>query len=231
MDFSNIEQDALQNFDDLAANYDDMSSANMDGGVRVIKRASFDLRMTNSAAVPLTFELFNSNNSFTKDLNPALVTDATVTYIPQNSFEGEQAAGVGIVGFNQRGNLLATGAVAYTPVLTVVCPQYTYRGLLEASGFQPFRIYGIRMTTTTDAQIDNDIVHFNSTFLGSKAQNSLSPRTYFKPEQFQSKIVDIACDFRIDRERGLIYTLNAGETVTFNVMIERLEFQRSGNRS
>jgi hypothetical protein len=218
-------QQAANSYDDSAnMNFDDQAQSfagkNPNQPERILQKANFDLTMVNASAEVLTFELFNRLRTFIENRNTALVTSATVTYIPQTSFEGLAAAGVGVVGFTQNGLLRATGAAAAT-ALTVDCPQYTYRGLLLSSGQRPFRIVGIRMTVQNDAQIDNELIHFTANFLGATNRNTISPRTFFNPQQFQTKIVDISCDLPIDDQKGLIYKLNAGETVKFNVLIER----------
>lgn len=218
------ELEASANYDDLASYDPDAQSftgANPNMPARVRQKASFDLTMVNTGAEALTIELFNELKSFVENLNTSIVTSATATYIPQESLEGQNAAGVGIVGYSKLGKLAITGATAYTPVLTVDCPQYTYRGLVKSSGRRPFRIVGIRMTVVNDAQIDNEIVHFTSNFLGASNRNVLSPRTFFNPQQFQTKIVDIQCNFPIDDQKGFYYKINAGETVKWNVLIER----------
>jgi hypothetical protein len=223
--FYDIER-AAQGYDDQAKfNFDDQvegfAGKNPNNPVRVRQKANFDLTMVNASAEVLTFELFNSLRSFIENRNTALVTSAAVLYIPQTSFEGIAAASAaGVVGFTQNGLLRANGA-AGALALTVDCPQYTYRALLKSSGTRPFRIVGIRMTVQNDAQIDNELVHFTANFLGATNRNTISPRTFFNPQQFQTKIVDISCDLPIDDQKGLIYKLNAGETVKFNVLIER----------
>lgn len=216
---------------EASANYDDMSSYDPDASnytgrnpnipVPMKQKASFDLTIVNSGAETLQIELFNELRTFTENLNSSIVTSATALYRPQASITGQQLVGVGVVGFTSLGLLSVTGATAYTSVLTVDCPQYTYRGLMKSSGRRPFRIVGIRMTVTTDGQIDNEIVHFTSNFLGASNRNVLSPRTFFNPQQFQTKIVDIQCNFPIDDQKGFYYKVNAGETVKWNVLIER----------
>lgn len=218
------ELEAASNYDDQA-NYDPnapaFSGPNPNNPRPMRQKASFDLVMNNTGGEDLTIELFNELRTFVENLNPSIVTSATATYIPQSSDEGLQAAGVGIVGYDKNGALVATGATAYTPVISVNCPQYTYRALTKSSGRRPFRIVGIRMTVTTDNQIDNEITHFTSNFLGAQSKNVLSPRTFFNPQQFQTRIVDIQCNFPIDDQKGFYYKVNAGEIVKWNVLIER----------
>jgi hypothetical protein len=216
---------------EASANYDDMASYDPDAQSfsgpnpnipqRTRQKASFDLIMNNTSGEDLTIEIFNELRSFVENLNPSIVTSATATLIPQSSDEGLQAVGVGIVGYDKNGALILTGATPYTPVLSVQCPQYTLRALTKSSGRRPFRIVGIRMTVTTNNQIDNEIVHFTSNFLGASNRNVLSPRTFFNPQQFQTNIVDIQCNFPIDDQKGFYYKINAGELVKWNVLIER----------
>lgn len=217
---------------EASANYDDMSSYDPDAPqftgrnpnipMPMKQKASFDLTMTNTSTTEaLTIELFNELRTFVENLNTSIVTSSTVLYKPQASIGGQQLVGVGVVGYDTLGRLAATGTTAFTSVLTVDCPQYTYRGLVKSSARRPFRIVGIRMTVTTDSQIDNEIVHFTSNFLGASNRNVLSPRTFFNPQQFQTKIVDIQCNFPIDDQKGFLYKLNASEIVKWNVLIER----------
>lgn len=218
------ELEAASNYDDLAnGSYDDQAftGPNPNNPPKARQKASFDLTMVNSGAEALTIELFNDLKKFTENYNAAIVTSATALYKPMLSSTGLQAAGVGVVGYDNLGRLVATGTVAYTPVITVDCPQYTYRALQSSTSLRPFRIVGIRMTVTTDGQIDNEIVHFTQNFLGATTRNTITPRTFFNPQQFQTKIVDIQCNFPIDDQKGFYYKVNAGETVKWNVLIER----------
>ena len=217
------ELEASANYDDQAMSYDpdNFSGRNPNIPTPMKQKASFDLTMTNLTGNVLQIELFNELRSFVENLNSSIVLTANETYIPQNSITGQQKVGIGVIGFDSLGKLAATGAVAYTSTLTVDCPQYTYRALLKSSGRRPFRIVGIRMTVTTDGQIDNEIVHFTSNFLGASNRNVLSPRTFFNPQQFQTKIVDIQCNFPIDDQKGFLYKLNGNEIVKWNVLIER----------
>lgn len=214
---------ALENFDmDGSGGFDDEAASNFGGKKRSLRPASFDLTFTNVTNEAITIELFNYLKSFTHTRRLDIITSATVLNHPLNSFEGLALNRAGCVGFNEAGDLQLTGAAAAVAV-TVKCGQFPYKGVFESSALRSFRIKAVRMTTTTDGQIDNPITHFVQTFLGAKAENQISPRTSFKPDQFQSKIIDIPMDFLIDRERGLTYTINANETVKWNVVIERWE--------
>lgn len=214
--FDNIEESSLGNFDD--GTFDAFAGK---PGQATMSAASFDLTFTNVSGEKIQVELFSQLNTFTKKLRPELVLGGSaITMIPQTSFEGLALAGVGIVGFDKSGSLILTGAGAARE-LTVSCPQLSYNSLLEASGKKKFKITGIRMTVQNDAQIDNEIKIFTSNFLGGKSENSINPRTSFRPDQFQGKIVDIPANWDINGDTGLLYSVNAGETVKWAVTIQR----------
>lgn len=238
MNYRQNEAEAFESFDDEAAQFDDAANSFDDAnnneeadnltGKRPVRKivkkqsASFDISMANPTAEVIKIELFNELNSFVKKLNPSYVA-GTFSYIPANSLEGQTAAGLGVVGFDKNGVLKITSSNVLTVAkASVTCQQFPYSGLMESTVSQPFVITRIRMTVTTDAQIDNEIIWFKSSFLGSTSQNSISPRTYFNPDQQQSKIVDIPARLSIDGTKGLLYALNAGETVKFSITIERV---------
>jgi hypothetical protein len=142
---------------------------------------------------------------------------------PATSLEGiaRIAAGTfGVVGFNEAGNLQIRGGAA-DPSATIGCGEYPYNSLFESTKCLPFAVAYMRMTVTTDAQISNNIYHFQRTFGGAEKVNTIAPRAYFKPNQFQGKIVDIIAPFTIDGEKGLRVSVNAGEVVTFALFIQR----------
>lgn len=205
-------------------------------------KAYFDLIFTNPTAGVLTFELFNFLRSFTRAIRQDLSPNAAVYgYYPLSSREGIEALlnnvvpvgnrtpanesntlSAGFVGFDKTGALILTpdGAYNVATIGKVVCNQTPYSGLLESSSQQPFRITRVRMTTTNDPQISNPIVLFRNSFLGSKSQNEINPRNFFSPNQFQNRIIDVPVDFVINGQSGILYTLNAGETVQWNVEVE-----------
>lgn len=233
MPFENVETAAFENYDDAAQMYD-ADASNFNGPVagqgtnrqaqpaKKRLRSSFDLTIFNGAATPLLVELFNELNSFLKKQRLEFVNGAYL-YLPVTSSPSNLiAVGAGTVGFKENGDLYVRGAANDATQLTVSCAQFPYNGLFEASGKGiGFKIVSIRMTVTSDGQIDNEIVHTKSTFLGARSQNRISPRTFFRPEQFQNKIIDIPVGMVINAEHGIDYLVNAGETVKWNVIIER----------
>ena len=218
----NFDEDELNNFDDEFNAFDDETALNYSGksAKQAPRKASFDLVLKNLTAAQIKFELFNAISSFTTRQRLDLVLQQAVSLIPLTSLDGVLAAGAGVVGYNLKGDLVATGAGAAV-ALQVSCAQKSYRSLVEWSISHPFTIDAVRMTVQTPGQIDNQIVHFKETVLGGSTQNTITPRTSFRPDQFQSSIIDIPMNFGIDGEKGLVYTLNANETVTWNVIITR----------
>lgn len=207
------------NFDNFDPAIQDSFNGFDSGQTAVQQRqpAYFDLRFVSTANVALTVELFNQLRSFAKILNANYVV-ANFAYTPFATSEGA-TVGQNVI-WMQNGDLRITSAADASGHIVLSCSTFPYRGLLESSNVNPFRITRIRMTTTTDAQIDNNIVHFSNSFVGGNTTNSINPRTYFNPSQFQGKIVDIPLNLVIDQQKGLQYIINAGETVQWNVQVE-----------
>jgi len=228
--FENLEQEAFNSYDEAAAMYDaaadNATGPAAAGAKRMIApkpvRSNFDLTFVNNAAVALNIEIFNQLDSFLKKQRLEWVNGA-YTYLPLSLSPNNLIAnGQGTVGYQTDGSLYVRGADSGATQLTVSCQQYSMKGLNEASAQgRGFRIVRIRQTSTTDSQIDNEIIWTKKTFLGSKSSNRISPRTFFRPEQFQTKIVDITVPLLINAERGIEYKVNAGETVKWNITIER----------
>ena len=246
MNFDDLEDQA--NFSSFDPDFYDPAADNYSGQAPVSKipqrvkgKAYFDLVFKNEGTGDVkTFELFNYLRSFTRMLKADAVT-GTYGYQPLSTREGLEAlinnvvpvgnrtpanesntSAAGFVGFDNTGALIITptGAFAAATVAKLSCNQYPYSGLLESSSRFPFRITRVRLTVTADAQISNPIVLFRNNFLGAKSQNEINPRNFFNPNQFQTKIIDVPIDFDINGNSGLLYNVNDGETVSWNVEIE-----------
>lgn len=186
------------------------------------QKMQVNITITNSTAAKLQIELFSAFKSITNYLKTEYV-NGNYAFHPATSLEGiaRIAAGTaGVVGFSENGNLVVQGA-AVDPTLTVGCGEYPYVSFFESTKVLPFSCSYFRYTVTTDAQISNNIYSFESTFGGAEKSNVINPRAFFKPNQFQSKIVDIIAPFSIDGEKGLRLYVEAGETVTFALFIQR----------
>ena len=125
----------------------------------------------------------------------------------------------GSVSFTQNGDLTIKGG-AGDPVITISSITYPYKSLLDMSAFQPFIIKLIRLSVTTDSQLNNGINLFRNTHFNNIESNQVSPRQFFNPNQFQGKIVDIPLNYLIDSESGLLYIIEAGETVKMNMLVQ-----------
>lgn len=187
------------------------------------QKMQVNVSMRNNAAVNLTFELFNWMNSFTKILNPNYV-NGHWAYIPVLSYEGlalaVASAGDGTVGFNAAGSVEIRGNHGVPDGSGIIaCSTNPYSAFFEASSIIPFNVAFVRMTFTTDAQIDNEMVWFQKTFAGALSQNKVSPRSYFKPNQFQSLIVDVTAGWPVGIDSGINILVNAGENLRYALFI------------
>lgn len=218
------------NFDPmLAGKFNNATGDGADAGSSVAsarpgQKMQVNLSLINNAAVELTFELFSFLDSYTRRLKQEYQT-GNYLYIPLTSREGILAtAGPGAtgktVGFNQLGTLEIRGDdTVPNPIGTIGCGEIAYASFFEASGITPFSVTGIRYTVTTDNQIDNNIVYFSKSYSGGEKQNPISPRSFFRPNQFQPLTLDLTVAFDIGIDTGLRVKLLASEQVKFALFI------------
>lgn len=190
-----------------------------------------NITLNNPALVGITFELFNWLTSFTRVLNPVYVTGAYLM-VPLATFEGFarfKAGTGGTVGFNANGDLAMHGNDA-TPdaIPTIGCQEVAYNSFFEASSIAPFQVAYFRYTVNTSAQINNIITWFQKTFSGGQQSNTISPRAYFKPTQFQDFVIDITVAFTIGLDSGLKVLVNTLEQPQFSLFIEMWTVQGIG---
>lgn len=184
------------------------------------QKMQINLTITNATAQLITTELFSALDSITTRKKPELAI-GNYSMIPLLTFEGlSQVALANTAGFNQAGNLELRGN-AGDPKLTVGCGEYPYSSLFESTKTLPFQISFIRLTVDTDNQIDNQITWFKRTFGGKTETNTVSPRAYFKPNQFQGKTIDILVELDIDSESGILYPVRPTESARFSLFIQR----------
>lgn len=190
-----------------------------------------NVSLNNLTALNLKVELFNWLTSFTRVLNP-VYAQGNYAMIPLLTFEGlaRTIAGTGgTVGFSDNGNLVIHGNdVTPDPLFTIGCQEVAYSSFFEASSISPFQVAYFRYTVKTDAQIDNIITWFQKTFSGGLQQNTISPRAYFKPTQFQDFVIDITVQFTIGIDSGLFLVVNTLENVRFSLFIEMWTVQGIG---
>ncbi len=200
----------------------DAGAASVVTSAKVGQKMQFNVTLNNPAAVPLTLELFNYLNSYTRILNQTYVS-GTYKYIPLLTFEGWTAhagANGGTVGFSDNGDLQVRGdTAAADPSATIGCSEIGYSGLFEASGITPFAVSFIRFSCETSAQINKPLIWFRKTYSGGEETNNVVPKAYFKPTQFQNFIIDITVSMDFGIDKGLRTIVLAGESVVLSFFV------------
>ena len=203
--------------------------------------AQFDITLNATACTQNhNIELFNSQNSIEKFINNTSnsglqpVGGGHVFNVRDNTNTGAVGLamyGIGIydygtgtalndvVYYDAQGNLVYNYNVTSSDDLVISCKQIPYRSLVTYSERGSFKVNKMRMKFSTSGQINNDITHQTKTFLGSVKTNIISVSSYFRPDQFQSLLVDVPVPFRIDAEKGLLYQLNATENTLINMFV------------
>lgn len=190
------------------------------------QKMQINVTLTNNTLVKQTVELFQWLYSWTKVRKPEYIpSDPNYAMYPMLSYEGlvrtNSNAG-GTVGFNADGDLIVRGddsGMVDDPLVTVGCSEIGYISLFEATSITPFTVAYLRQTVTTSNQIDQVITWFKKTIAGGEEQNKISPRAYFRPNQFQNLTIDITVSFDINIDSGLRLPLLAGESVTLALFI------------
>lgn len=186
------------------------------------QKMQFNITLNNPSAKNLWFEMFCFIDSFIDRLKTEYV-NSTYLYVPLLSLEGLTRHSLthgGVVGFDQNGTLQIQGDLAAAEVSgTIGCGQIAYQGLQKASGITPFTINLIRYTCTTDEQIDNDLIYFTKSYSGGVTANPVTPRSYFKPTQFQNFTIDLPLIVGIDIQSGLKMLVNTGENVRLALFV------------
>lgn len=223
--FENYENNAFDSFDadsfDAGNNfegYDEYGQpAQAKKGYAVNRKTSqVTLTITSDAGtVKSTIELFNFLNSFTR------ITNATYGALTPFDATNNNAANLnGLIYFAKDGSLICQDATGKK--ITIQGTDATYNALYTMTSNSNFVITKIRMTVSDDAQIDNPITHFRKTALGIFKQNVINPRSYFNPNQFQPKIIDIPLNQPIDAEHGLFLAINSGQTVSLSLFLKEV---------
>ena len=191
--------------------------------------------ISGGTATDILTEIFNQQNSFTRFQN--VLSDGSVNQIvnPVDATYGLTALGSSSVTslvkgvtanpgfyayFDQYGNLIVSEVQAVGAAnvivnrLTISCKQTNMRSLMEYTGKGSMRIDRMQLNYATDAQINNDFSYFQKTFLGVTQSETITPQSYFSVDQFQPLKVLLEHPITIDAEKGLIYKVNSGETMT-----------------
>lgn len=176
----------------------------------------FVVRIVNAIGAAQIVELFNSLN------NGAFVVSPLTPTLNPFTFSNRSAANANsTIVFAANGDQIYTTAGGV--ILTISCNSIPYRTLVETLKFYRISVKEMKVTFTNEPQLDNDINYTEKTFLGKNNTNSFTPRAFFKDVQFQSKQVTINQPFILDGERGLNFTCNSGETMSFSFYLDRMQ--------
>lgn len=216
-----------------AGNFVKRSPVRPVGGTRT-PDAQFDITIRCDDSSAQNVELFNAQNTIAEFANnqwnyaaiPALsahsvdvakaVSPQTATLIFYGAVANDNGVAAKVVFYDQSGNLHYTSLTGET---VISCKQIPYRSLVKYSERGSFTINKMRMKFTSTNQINNDIRWESKNFLGSTQSNTISVSSYFRPDQFQSLLVDVPVPVSIDAEKGLFYTMNPDETVLINMFV------------
>ncbi len=189
-------------------------------------QAQIDIIIESNLTQNQSIELFNYDNSISHTANLGITT-----LTPFDLYELKRLIDafdvcepdlvINYIFFDRFGNLIFQPRP--NEYVKISCRQCSYKSLLLSSQKNIFRIEKTRMVFSDSAQIDNEITKTRKTFLGLAETNKITPRTYFRPNQYQSLIVDMPEKIDIDGEKGLVYTINSGlnSRMSFSFYISR----------
>lgn len=209
----------LNNFD--ADNFDASNFNGPTGSGQNLSQVAVKATNNNSGATN-TIELFNVlrpiwevSNANVTDAVPGIFSNITLTEGTPNTIILATRAY-----FEQDGDLVIGKSSGNGSLIQGTTVPYVTLCKGIAAGL-PFNVTKLRYSYTSDSQLDQEIVIFKRTIFGAYSENRISPRSYFDPNQQQSKVVDIPISFGIDAETGIQTTLLASEVVTFNFFVDR----------
>jgi hypothetical protein len=194
-----------------------------------LPEAQFDLQINFADKSSDTIiELFNAQYSVSK----------YTTYAPANYYpvDAVHSATIGVEAWYVYGRAIdyaightniwwgQDGELRYSSadgIGKIQCSQIPYRALVDQTLRSSLTINRMRIKYGTSGQINNDITWTNKTFLGMRQQNSISPASYFAPDQYQSLIVDVPVTLPIDADKGLTMTVNANENMLVSIFVSQ----------
>lgn len=194
-----------------------------------LPEAQFDLKIDFTSKFSVTqIELFNAQYSAAK----------YTTYAPANYFpvDAVHSVTIGTTPFYVYGRATdetightniwwdQEGALRYSDadgIGKIQCSQIPYRALVDQTLRSAITINRMRIKYGSSGQINNDITWVNKTFLGMRQQNSISPASYFAPDQYQSLIVDVPVTLPIDADKGLTMQVEANENMLISIFVSQ----------
>lgn len=205
--------------------------------------AQFDISVVRTGQVvttPLPFVLFaaqDAESGYVDRIAPLIPPGGGVT-----SFEVKFGAnGNGAAPFdNVQKTLRIVYNTATTPdIIDVTCNMVAYPALLKSMQVDVFRASRLRYFVDAvigEGQYLNPLIFERVNMYGLSKRNTLSPKSYLDPKQFQQLVRDVDGSFTIDKECGisglvnntLNTSVNKAGGVTFSMFIEQLYAQVSG---
>lgn len=177
------------------------------------------IKVVNAQAAAATAEIFGFGTGVAAGVDDAGLTALASLAGPPLAVAGN-AANISRMYFDKNGDFVFQDAA--NALMRISCNEMPYKQLLMGTLFGKFKINRIRFTPTTDAQIDNIIEFREKTMFGKTWQDSINPRQYFRPDQFQTKIIDIPYNWVMNQERAFRQRINAAETVTYALQISQV---------
>jgi hypothetical protein len=239
-------ESSLSMYDDEEDGYDLPSNYSRSPKKTKMKQqplAQLDIVIDNSTqtSTDVTIELFNylRSNTLIRNTNYNGTTyepqtlDKTTGYIASTALTGFSGTSPAISGpsanyavpntfayriyWDSDGNLIYSANQGISLYTKISCPQVPFRVLHEATRNNLLYIEKFRLSTKSTAQIDQPFNVFKNTFLGGTKSNQIAPRSEFKPNQYQTNIVDVPMKIGIDAETGLSYKVKAQELMTISM--------------
>ena len=130
--------------------------------------------------------------------------------------EIKNIAGESVDAIVSHGEFLKNGE---TPLLVCDCPKLEYiRRYLQRN---PTRIDAFQLTTDNELQFANTLKLVEYSPFGGPVSDSITPKTYLTPEQFNRTRVEISNikHFSLDHAHVFIVTIGAGRTLDMTLML------------
>ncbi len=130
--------------------------------------------------------------------------------------EIKNIAGESVDAIVSHGEFLKNGE---TPLLVCDCPKLEYiRRYLQRN---PTRIDAFQLTTDNELQFANTLKLVEYSPFGGPVSDSITPKTYLTPEQFNRTMVEISNikHFSLDHAHVFIVTIGAGRTLDMTLML------------
>ncbi len=134
----------------------------------------------------------------------------------QSVDEIKNIAGESVDAIVSHGEFLKNGE---TPLLVCDCPKLEYiRRYLQRN---PTRIDAFQLTTDNELQFANTLKLVEYSPFGGPVSDSITPKTYLTPEQFNRTMVEISNikHFSLDHAHVFIVTIGAGRTLDMTLML------------